>query len=72
MATLPPEAVRESLKGLPGWSAHGATIEKQFTFASFPDAVAFVVRLSFGGRDGRPSSRYHDQLQTRHAVVLDP
>ncbi len=48
MATLPPEAVRERLKGLPGWSVHGASIEKQFTFASFPDAVAFVARLAFG------------------------
>lgn len=33
------------LEGLPGWSRVGETIAKSFTFAGFPDAVAFVTRL---------------------------
>ena len=32
---------------LPEWSAEGAVISRQFTFAGFPEAIAFVVRLGF-------------------------
>ncbi|MPY89246.1 MAG: 4a-hydroxytetrahydrobiopterin dehydratase [Luteitalea sp.] len=39
--------IGEQLRGLPGWSRNGEAIEKQLTFASFPDAIAFVTRLAF-------------------------
>jgi 4a-hydroxytetrahydrobiopterin dehydratase len=46
MATLlSNEAIAERLRTLPDWRHVGATIEKEFTFAGFPDAVAFVSRL---------------------------
>lgn len=45
MATLSPEDVRSRLTSLPGWRHEGNAITKQFTFAGFPDAVAFVSRL---------------------------
>lgn len=32
---------------LPGWQQDRDTIRRQFTFAGFPDAVAFIVRLGF-------------------------
>lgn len=35
------------LSGLPGWALEGSAIRRQFVFAGFPDAVAFVVRLGF-------------------------
>ena len=35
------------LQKLPGWQLDGESIRRQFTFAGFPDAVAFVVRLGF-------------------------
>jgi 4a-hydroxytetrahydrobiopterin dehydratase len=39
--------VREALAGLNGWARDGDTIVKQYERASFPDAVAFVVRIGF-------------------------
>lgn len=45
MATLSTDDARERLRGLTGWRLDGSTIVKQFTFAGFPDAVAFVSRL---------------------------
>ena len=32
---------------LSGWTVEGDAIQRQFTFAAFPEAVAFVVRLGF-------------------------
>ena len=35
------------MQKLPGWELDGDAIKRKFTFAGFPDAVAFVVRLGF-------------------------
>lgn len=35
------------MRELPGWELQGEAITKQFTFAGFPEAIAFVVRLGF-------------------------
>ncbi len=37
--------IRERMSRLNGWRRDGDTIRKEFTFASFPDAIAFVNRL---------------------------
>jgi 4a-hydroxytetrahydrobiopterin dehydratase len=42
---LPDDEIARELAALPGWGRQGQRIEKQFSFASFPDAVAFVNRL---------------------------
>lgn len=47
MAKIAPEAARQRLQKLPGWELDGDAIRRQFTFAGFPDAVAFIVRLGF-------------------------
>ena len=36
---------QQRLQSLSGWTLEGAAIRKQFTFAGFPEAVAFVNRL---------------------------
>ena len=36
----------QRLKGLSGWTLDGDSIRKQYTFAGFPEAVAFVDRLA--------------------------
>jgi 4a-hydroxytetrahydrobiopterin dehydratase len=36
----------QRLKKLTGWTLDGDAIRKQFTFAGFPEAVAFVDRLA--------------------------
>jgi 4a-hydroxytetrahydrobiopterin dehydratase len=37
---------QERLKTLTGWTLDGDAIRRQFTFAGFPEAVAFVNRLA--------------------------
>jgi 4a-hydroxytetrahydrobiopterin dehydratase len=49
MAKLSRSDIDERLKRLTGWTLTddpGGAIRKQYTFASFPDAVAFVDRLA--------------------------
>ena len=35
------------VKDMAGWELAGDSITRQFTFAGFPDAISFVVRLGF-------------------------
>ena len=32
---------------MPGWAFENASLRRQFTFPSFPDAIAFIVRVGF-------------------------
>ena len=48
MARLDDKQIATALGRLPGWTREGEGIRRQFTFASFPDAIAFVTRLAFG------------------------
>lgn len=45
MATLSSAEIDQRLATLSGWSRDGDAIRKQFAFAGFPEAVAFVSRL---------------------------
>ena len=45
MALLTRDEVARRLADLEGWRLDGNAIRKQFTFAGFPEAVAFVQRL---------------------------
>jgi 4a-hydroxytetrahydrobiopterin dehydratase len=47
MATISTQDATRRLESLPGWGLEGNSIQRKFTFAGFPDAVAFVVRLGF-------------------------
>jgi 4a-hydroxytetrahydrobiopterin dehydratase len=47
MATISAQDAARRLESLPGWGLEGSSIRRKFTFAGFPDAVAFVVRLGF-------------------------
>ncbi len=46
MAMLSHEEIGRRLKGLVGWTHDGDVIRKQYTFANFLEAVAFVNRLA--------------------------
>jgi 4a-hydroxytetrahydrobiopterin dehydratase len=39
--------VAARLSALPGWRFEEDALKRQFVFASFPDAIAFVTRLAF-------------------------
>ena len=45
MAKLSLSDAEQRLKSLKGWRLEGNQISKQFTFAGFPEAVAFVDSL---------------------------
>ena len=45
MPLLNDAQIDDALRTLPGWSRDGDALVRQFTLASFPDAVAFVNRL---------------------------
>jgi 4a-hydroxytetrahydrobiopterin dehydratase len=46
MAKLSHGEAEQRIKGLNGWAFDGDAIRKQYTFADFPAAVAFVNRLA--------------------------
>jgi len=46
MAKLSAADVKQRIHSLTGWTLAGDAISKKFTFASFPDAIAFVNRLA--------------------------
>jgi len=45
MSTLPRSEIEQRMKDLKGWTLEGDVIRKQYTFAGFPEAIAFVNRL---------------------------
>jgi 4a-hydroxytetrahydrobiopterin dehydratase len=47
MAKLNMDEAKERLQKLQGWALEGSAIRRQFTFAGFPEAVAYVVRLGY-------------------------
>jgi 4a-hydroxytetrahydrobiopterin dehydratase len=47
MAVLSETDVNNGLAKLPGWERVGDEIVKTFECATFPDAIAFVVRMGF-------------------------
>ena len=49
----------------PGWQAQGDALVRQFTFPSFPDAIAFVARLAFDAE----ANDHHPDLLIRYRKV---
>jgi 4a-hydroxytetrahydrobiopterin dehydratase len=44
---LSEQEIDERLKTVAGWARDGHRIKKQYGFPSFPDGLAFLVRLGF-------------------------
>jgi 4a-hydroxytetrahydrobiopterin dehydratase len=65
MAKLGTEEARQRVQQLPGWTLDGDLIRRQFTFAGFPDAVAFIVRLGFAAE----SVDHHPDLLVNYKRV---
>ena len=42
---LTPDEISQRLRSMNGWTRDGDAIRKQFTFANFPEAIAFINRL---------------------------
>jgi 4a-hydroxytetrahydrobiopterin dehydratase len=71
MAKLPKllndAGIRKGLEGAKGWTLEGNAIRRQFTLASFPDAIAFVTRLAF---DAEAADHHPDILINYKRVTL--
>jgi len=65
MAKITAQEARQKLQTLPGWALEGDSIKRQFTFAGFPDAVAFIVRLGFAAE----AADHHPDLLVNYKRV---
>lgn len=65
MAKLSLTDAEQRLKSLQGWRLEGNQISKQFTFAGFPEAVAFVDRLV----PGAEAADHHPDIQINYKRV---
>jgi 4a-hydroxytetrahydrobiopterin dehydratase len=65
MATLSDADVGAALQRLPSWERDGDTIVKTFECSSFPDAIAFVVRIGFLAE----KANHHPDLDIRWRKV---
>lgn len=67
MPLLTPDALETALRTLPGWDTDGHALARQFTFESFPDAIAFVTRLAF---EAERADHHPDLLVTYRKVLV--
>jgi 4a-hydroxytetrahydrobiopterin dehydratase len=63
--TLSRADIEQRIKGLDGWTLDGDVIRKQYTFANFPEAVAFVNRLV----PGAESADHHPDISINYKRV---
>src|SRR3954469_24141530 len=71
MAALSDFEISEALAGLPGWERRDIAITREYHFGGFPDAIAFVVRLSYDAE----AADHHPDLGIRYnrvRVALSP
>jgi 4a-hydroxytetrahydrobiopterin dehydratase len=64
---LSPQDLDARLAALPGWRLEGDALARQFTLASFPDAVAFVTRLAF---DAEAADHHPDLVVSYKRVTV--
>jgi 4a-hydroxytetrahydrobiopterin dehydratase len=67
MSLLTEQEVVNRLKDLPGWERQGNAITRQYTLGSFPEAIAFIVRLAF---DAEAADHHPDILVNYKRVRL--
>ena len=65
MAILSRGQIDEALRDLPGWRFDNNALVKEFTFAGFPEAVAFVSRLV----PGSEAADHHPDLAVSYRRV---
>ncbi len=58
--------IQRALGRLPGWSRRANVISKQFTMASFPEAIAFVQRIAVAAE----AAQHHPDIDIRYTKVL--
>ena len=66
MPLLTEAEITSALGALSGWTRAGGEISKTFELATFPDAIAFVVRIGFLAE----AADHHPDLDVRWRRVL--
>ena len=67
MSRLSDSQIDAALSELTGWKHQDNALERQFTFPTFPDAVAFLVRLAF---DAEAKDHHPDATISFRRVTL--
>lgn len=67
MAKLTAKALKTAVSALPGWKASSKAIKRQYTFPTFPDAIAFATRLAF---DAEAADHHPDLLISYRKVTV--
>ncbi len=65
MAKLSEDQIREKLPTLPGWKYDSGTLLREYTFADFAAAFAFVVRLALLAE----KANHHPDIDIRYNKV---
>ncbi|HEX5070159.1 MAG TPA: 4a-hydroxytetrahydrobiopterin dehydratase [Vicinamibacterales bacterium] len=65
MKKLTQQEIQDRLGALPGWTPDQGAIRRQYTFKSFPDAIAYVTRLAFDAQE----ADHHPDLQISYRKV---
>jgi 4a-hydroxytetrahydrobiopterin dehydratase len=64
-ADRPERLADDAIAGLPGWERDGDELRKDYSCPSFPDAIAFVVRIGFLAE----RANHHPDLDVRWRTV---
>lgn len=67
MPKLSDRAIDTRLRKLPSWVREGDALVRKFTFATFPDAIAFVTRLAF---DAEAADHHPDLVVSYRKVTV--
>ena len=65
MPKLTDPEIAERLKTVPQWTREGETIHREFTCPTFPDAIAFLVRVGFDAE----AADHHPDMQISYKKV---
>jgi 4a-hydroxytetrahydrobiopterin dehydratase len=65
MSVLTPEVVQERLRSLPQWKLEGEEIVREFKFADFVEAMAFVNRVA----EQAEKAGHHPDIDIRYNKV---
>ncbi|MGF1483203.1 MAG: 4a-hydroxytetrahydrobiopterin dehydratase [Opitutales bacterium] len=64
-APLTPEAIEEALTDLKGWTFEDDRIFRTWKFGSFPEAMAFLVRVGFEAEE----ADHHPEIYNVYSTV---
>ena len=66
MPVLSEQDVQNALRGLPGWTKSGSVIRRQFEFADFKQAMAFVNQVA----EAAERANHHPDITINYNKVI--